>query len=277
MVNVMHIALYAGEGLQADDLLTFAKPFITTLARQLTLIAPTEEQSTLDEILTRLQLDPTITVRRWCQEESFTLAILKAVQTVHPDVLLLPAFTARATPLEWWLRREEFNLLRMLPVSFLRVHGRITPIRQILLASAGGEQSLRCIPLARQIAQAFQATVTVLHVVSQEVVYFEGFAASPLSGETALQIDEATATVLHRMVAALATEGVSCRLQVINGLVEETLLTECQHYDLFVIGSHLADDVEPTSQWLRFLRRISLQDVTRDLLEGSPIPVLVVR
>jgi nucleotide-binding universal stress UspA family protein len=98
-----------------------------------------------------------------------------------------------------------------------------------------------------------------------------------LSGETALQIDEATATVLHRMVAALATEGVSCRLQVINGLVEETLLTECQHYDLFVIGSHLADDVEPTSQWLRFLRRISLQDVTRDLLEGSPIPVLVVR
>ncbi|WP_028458835.1 universal stress protein [Chloroflexus sp. Y-396-1] len=273
----MHIALYAGEGLQADDLLTFAKPFITTLARQLTLIAPTEEQSTLDEILTRLQLDPTITVRRWCQEESFTLAILKAVQTVHPDVLLLPAFTARATPLEWWLRREEFNLLRMLPVSFLRVHGRITPIRQILLASAGGEQSIRCVPLVSQIARAFQATVTVLHVVSQEVVYFEGFAASPLSGETALQIDEATATVLHRMVAALATEGVSCRLQVINGLVEETLLTECQHYDLFVIGSHLADDVEPTSQWLRFLRRISLQDVTRDLLEGSPIPVLVVR
>ncbi|MBO9316891.1 MAG: universal stress protein [Chloroflexus sp.] len=275
----MHIALYAGHGLQYDELLSFAKPFIAALANRLTLIASAGGQSELDEVIARLQLDSGIDVQCRCQEESFTLAILTALQIERPDVLLLPAFTARATPLEWWLRREEFNLLRMLPVSFLRIHGRITPIRQILLASAGGEQSFRCIPLVSQIARAFRATVTVLHVVSQELVYFEGFAASPLSGETALRIDEATGTMLHRLVAELETEGITCRLQVLNGLVEETLLTECRHYDLLVIGSHLADGTEtaPSSQWLRFLQRISLQDVTRDLLEGSPIPVLVIR
>lgn len=273
----MHIALYAGQSPQRTALLAFAAPFVATCAHRVTLITSVSGQKELDEVVNQLQIDTAIPLHLHCQGSTFAAAILSAVQAERPDLLIVPVFPPHLIR----GRRLEFNLLAALPVSFLRVQGQVsaTPIRQIAVASAGGEQSLRCVPLVSQIARAFQASVTVLHVSSQEVVYFDGFVASPLTEEVALQLDELTGTMLRRLVKELNAQGIDCRLQVLNGLVEETLLSEAQHYDLLVIGSHEVSGVvpEPGGRWLRMLQRISLQDVTHDLLERSPIPVLVIR
>lgn len=273
----MHIALYVGQNPQRTALLAFAAPIVAACAHRVTLITPVSGQNDLDEVVNQLHIDTAIPVQHRCQETTFAAAILSAVQTERPDLLIAPAFPPHFIR----GRRLEFNLLAALPVSFLRVQGHVSasPIRRIAVASAGGEQSLRCVPLVSQIARAFQASVTVLHVSSQEVVYFDGFVASPLTEEVALQLDELTGTMLRRLVKELNTQGVDCHLQVLNGLVEETLLNESQHYDLLVIGSHEVSGVvpEPGGRWVRMLQRLSLQDVTRDLLERSPIPVLVIR
>lgn len=273
----MHIALYVGQNPQRTALLAFAAPLVTVCAHQVTLITTVSGQNDLDEVVNQLQCDTAIPVQHYCQETTFAAAILSAVQTEQPDLLIVPVFPPHFIR----GRRLEYNLLAALPVPFLRVQGRVSSslIRQIAVASAGGQQSLRCVPLVSQIARAFQASVTVLHVSSQEVVYFDGFVASPLTEEVALQLDELTGTMLRRLVKELNAQGVDCHLQVLNGLVEETLVNEAQHYDLLVIGSHEVSGVMPESggRWLRMLQRISLQDVTRDLLERSPIPVLVIR
>lgn len=266
----MHLALYAGTSLQRDELLNFAAPLINALAERLTLIAPVSEATTLDDAIAQIQPAPAIQLHRWGQGDNFAAAILTAVAAERPDLLLVPAFAARTTPMSWRRRQLEFNLLGSLPIPFLRVHGRITPIRRIVIASAGGEQSLRSVPLVSQLARACQAEVTVLHVTSQKVVYFDGFAEVPPR-------DETTAATLQRLVAAINDQGATARLEVVYGLVEETVLAACHHYDLLVIGSHQMAFATPApaGNWLRLLQRLSLQNVTRDLLEGSPIPVLV--
>ncbi len=267
----MHLALYAGTSLQRTELLNFAQPLVTALTERLTLIAPLSEATTLDDAIAQIQPAPAIQLRRWCQGDNFAAAILTAVAAERPDLLLVPAFAARTTPMSWRRRQLEFNLLGSLPVPFLRVHGRITPIRRIVAASAGGEQSLRCVPLVSQLARACQAEVTVLHVTSQEVVYFDGFTEVPPR-------DETVAATLQRLVAAINDQGVNARLEVVYGLVEETILAACHQYDLLVIGSHQAAlaPTTPAGNWLSLLQRLSLQDVTRDLIDRSPIPVLVI-
>ncbi|MEF3275380.1 MAG: universal stress protein [Chloroflexus sp.] len=274
----MHLALYVGQGLQRTELIAFAAPLIAALADRLTLIAPITETSALVEAMAQIQPADHIQVQRWCQENHFTTTILTAIQHDRPDLLLIPAFGARTTPMSWRWRRLELNLLGSLSIPFLRVHGRIKPIRQIALASAGGAQSLRSVPLISQLARVWQAEITVMHVVSQELLYFDGFPSSPLTEATALRVDEQTRVLLQQIVVELHRQGISARLQVLNGLVEETIIAECQHYDLLVIGSHQAepDPNLPPSSWLWLLQRISLQDVTRNLLDRSPIPVLVV-
>lgn len=267
----MHLALYAGNSLQRAELLSFAAPLITAFAECLTLIAPVSEAAMLDDAITHLQPEPAVQLRRWRQGDNFAAAILTAIAADRPDLLLIPALAPRATPLSWRRRQLEFDLLGSLPVPFLRVYGRITPIHRILVASAGGARSLRCVPLVSQLARAFQAEVTVLHVTSQEVVYFDGFTELPPS-------DEPTTSSLQQLAAILNAQGSTTRLQIVQGLVEETVLAECQHYDLLVIGSHQTefDTTAPAGRWLRLLQRLSLQDVTRDLLDRSPIPVLVI-
>ncbi|WP_298402052.1 universal stress protein [uncultured Chloroflexus sp.] len=268
----MHLALYVGNSLQRADLITFAAPLITTLAQRLTLIARADEAAMLDDAIGHFQPSPAIHIRRWSQEHSFAAAILTAVQAEQPDLVIVPAFTARATPMNWPRRQLEFTMLGSLPIPFLRVQGRISPIRRIVIASAGGKQSLGCVPLVSQLARACQAEVTILHVASQEPVYFDSFTQqSPL--------DESIASVLQQLAATFNDLGVRTRLQVARGLVEDTVLAECKYHDVLVIGSHQVtfDDQTPTESWLRALQRLSLQDVTRDLLDRSPIPVLVIQ
>lgn len=266
----MHLALYAGTSLQRAELLNFTAPLITALADRLTCITPVSEAAMIDDAIAQIQPAPTIQLRRWCQGDNFAAAILTAVANERPDLLFVPPFTAHTTPMSWRRRQLEFSLLGSLPMPFVRVHGRIAPIRRIVAASAGGEQSLRCVPLVSQLARVCQAEVTVLHVTSQEAVYFDGFTEAPPR-------DETTTAVLHRLVAALNEQGVTARLEVVYGLVEETVLAVCQQYDLLVIGSHQAAfaPTTPAGSWLSLLQRLSLQDVTHDLLVRSPIPVLV--
>lgn len=273
----MHIALYAGQNAQRNELILLSIPLITALAHRVTLITPQDEAELAHEALGQLPLVADLTVHLQTHGNTFATAIETALQHELPDLLLIPAFTTPAALLGWRERRHELNVLSSLPIPFLRVQGKVKPIHQIIVASTGGEQALHSVPLIGQLARAYHATVTVLHVSSQDLVYFEGFAASPLSGEDVLNLDQMTGTTLHQLVAGLQAQGVTARLQILNGLVEETVLAECQHYDLLVIGSHQPTPIgRPANQrWLRVIQRLSFQDVTRDLLERSPVPVLV--
>ncbi|MGQ9528294.1 hypothetical protein [Chloroflexus sp.] len=89
----MHIALYVGQNPQRTALLAFAAPIVAACAHRVTLITPVSGQNDLDEVVNQLHINTAIPVQHRCQETTFAAAILSAVQTERPDLLIAPAFS----------------------------------------------------------------------------------------------------------------------------------------------------------------------------------------
>ncbi|HEX9371902.1 MAG TPA: universal stress protein, partial [Roseiflexaceae bacterium] len=161
-------------------------------------------------------------------------------------------------------------IARQLEPSVLRVHGQVRPIRRILLASGGDFHTLGDASVAAQIAGPLGASVTMLHVLSQQSVVFEGFPGRRNLVEPFLAGRSPEASTLREAAALLAARGVSARVKGRVGPVLDEILAELRigSYDLLVIGAHRVASA---------LDRILLEDVTEDLLDVSPLPVLVVK
>jgi nucleotide-binding universal stress UspA family protein len=154
--------------------------------------------------------------------------------------------------------------------AVLLVKGQRPALRKILVCTAGGEPGLRDVEVAGQLAAQTQATVTVLHVMSQ-VALTEKAYLPELEAPAADLIARHTREGVHLEAAlnTLKSMGVSCAAKVRHGLVVDEIAAETTdgNYDLLIIGAHVARGL---SRWL-------LDDVTAHVLEETPVPVLVVR
>jgi nucleotide-binding universal stress UspA family protein len=88
--------------------------------------------------------------------------------------------------------------------------------------------------------------------------------------ESFLTDDSSEARTLRRATAILRDRGVACELKGRIGPVLDEILAELRvgSYDMLVIGAHRVASA---------LDRILLEDITDDLLDVSPLPVLVVK
>ena len=154
--------------------------------------------------------------------------------------------------------------------SVLLIKGQRSALQKILVCTAGGEPGLRDVELAGQLGAQTQATVTVLHVMSQ-VSLSEKTYQPELEASAADLMTRRTREGVHLETAlnTLRSAGVSCAATVRHGLVVDEIAAEARDgsYDLLVIGAHLARGL---SRWL-------LDDVTTHVLEETQIPILVVR
>jgi nucleotide-binding universal stress UspA family protein len=169
-------------------------------------------------------------------------------------------------------RREERRMLgrRRPPLpavaALLRLQGRTGLPRRIVFASAGGPQTLTQLPMLAEVARAYGASVTLLHVLSQQQLYYDGFEGLPLTPEIFLASDMPEVRVLQEAQQLLAGMGITTRLQIASGLVNERVLAACADYDVLAIGAQRVRGG---------LERLLLADLTRELLDEAPIPVLV--
>lgn len=154
--------------------------------------------------------------------------------------------------------------------SVLLVKGRRSALQKILVCTAGGEPGLRDVKVAGQLAAQTQASVTVLHVMSQ-VALTEKVYLPELEAPAADLMAQRTREGVHLETAltTLQSMGVSCTAKVRHGLVIDEITAEARdgNYDLLIIGAHLARGL---SRWL-------LDDVTAHVLEETRAPILVVR
>jgi len=154
--------------------------------------------------------------------------------------------------------------------SVLLVKGQRSALHRILVCTAGGEPGLRDVEVAGRLAAQTQATVTVLHVMSQVALTEKNYRPE-LEAPADDLITRHTHEGVHLETAlnTLKSLGVSCVAKVRHGLVVDEIVAEARdgNYDLLVIGAHLARGL---SRWL-------LDDVTAHVLEETQVPVLVVR
>jgi nucleotide-binding universal stress UspA family protein len=156
------------------------------------------------------------------------------------------------------------------PTSVLVVKGRRRKLKRFLTCSAAGPTSERAVLFAGQLARAVDASVTLIHVMSQLPVDEE---ADPI--DLRAQADELIerrsreGVHLNQMLDILAAEGTKARAVVRHGLVVDEIVAEAKEgqFDLVVLGAHITPGVSS----------LLATNLAEQILLAADLPVLVVR
>ncbi len=153
--------------------------------------------------------------------------------------------------------------------SVLVIKGRTRDLGRFLVASSAGPMSERTIQFAARLARALEASVTLLHVMSQ-LPLAEDALPNDLEASAGELIRRGSREGVHlsRMLALLAAEKVATRAVVRHGLVRDGIIAEAREgrYDLLVIGSHVTPGLDARL----------VDDLSADILLAADRPVLVV-
>ena len=262
--------IYVGPAATRDQLLEYATPLAQHVASALTLVTGdgTGSDVLLHEAQQRLALPNTLPVTALALPGDASHAILSAAEQQSFDLVV---FGRLRRPLTHLLPRSRSKVIaQRLHPSVLRIQGKVNPIRRLLVASGGDYHTYSDVRVAAQIAQPLQAEITLMHIVSQQSLVFEGFHPRQIDVEEFLSGSSAEAGTLRIAAASLRERGINVNLRGRSGPVLDELLDELRsgRYDMLVIGAHSI---------ARPLDRMLLEDIAGELLDMSPIPVLVVK
>lgn len=266
----MKVLLYAGAAPSRDSVLQFSAPIVQRCASELTLVTGggAERQTLLSEAASRLQVPAQVPVALKAFAGNAQAAILAAARAQPYDLVILGRLHqpfGRLLP-----GAHSKAIAQRLEPSVLRVHGPARPIRRILLASGGDYHTFGDVSATVRLARPLGAAVTVLHVLSQQSLLFERFSSHSTLVDGFLAGSTPEASTLRDAVKMLNEHGVPAQLRGRVGPVIDEILSELRvgSYDLLVIGAHRVASA---------LDRILLEDITEDLLDISPLPVMVVK
>lgn len=266
----MNILLYAGQAPWRDLVLTFSKPILARAASRVTLVTREgpQAQALLDHASEVLAIPAHVVVEQQIRAGNTWQVILNAAEAQSYDMAILGRLNHRLGRL--LSRRRSKTILRRLNTSGMRVHGIVRPVKRILLASGGNAATFANARLAARLATAMDASITLIHVLSQEQLCFELIPDWQTAQQEFPYSETPEAVVLNDTMRFLEEAGVTAALQIRVGPVLDELMAELASggYDLLVIGTHQATDA---------LDRLLLENMTNALLDYSPLPVLVVK
>ena len=162
------------------------------------------------------------------------------------------------------------RIVQHAPISVLIVKGKRPSLGKILICTGGEERGEEDVRFGGMIARSTGAQVTILHVMSQLALTPEARLEDLEATEEELLERETRETAhLRKGLQILRELGVAGKVKIRRGLVVKEILAEAEEggYDLLVIGAHAAPG----------LYRFLLNDLTTQIVLGSPGPVLVVK
>ena len=266
----MKVLIYAGPAPSRDLVLQFSAEIVQKVATAITLVTGggEERRPLLDQAAERLRAPEGVPVSGRALPGDAQAAILTAADEQSYDLVIVGRLHQ---PLGRLLPGAHSKAIaQRLEPSVLRVHGPARPIQRILLASGGDYHTFDDASITARLAVPLGATATLLHVLSQQSLLFEGLPSRRISVEDFLAGSSPEANTLRDAAALLNDRGVPTQLRGRVGPVLDEIMAELRvgSYDLLVIGAHRVASA---------LDRILLEDITGDLLDTSPLPVLVVR
>lgn len=142
-------------------------------------------------------------------------------------------------------------------------------LRRILLCTAALKMDERVIKAGARLARAAGAKTTILHVTHPVPSMYTGLEAMEETLPELLQTDTPLAEHLRESARLLAEQGVPAEVKLRHGMAHDEIVREAEQgdYDMIVMGPN------PTQG----LRRLWTEDVTAQVIELAPCPVLVVR
>lgn len=154
--------------------------------------------------------------------------------------------------------------------SVLVVKGRERrEIDEILVCSAAGPASENTVRFAARLAHALEASVALLHVMSQ-VALEEHAQGADLEAEAEELMERQAREGVHLqdMLRILRDEGVEAQARVRHGLVVDEIIAEAKagQFDLLVVGAHTTPDITG----------LLSSDLSRRIMLATDRPILVV-
>lgn len=142
-------------------------------------------------------------------------------------------------------------------------------IRRILVCTAG-DVDWGVLEVGASVAEAAEASMTLLHVANPVPSMYTGLGAMEETLEELLQTETPVAEHLRQSALYLSERGVAAELQLRHGVAQDEILREAKlgEYDLVVIGS---------GPLKGSLRNLVMDNVTAQVVDHAPCPVLVVR
>jgi nucleotide-binding universal stress UspA family protein len=198
--------------------------------------------------------------------------IVKEAEEGTYDLLVIGERQFQSLQTRFLLGATTERVVEHAPCPVVVAKGRIAPVRRILLCEGIRDDETLVKRFVQRLSPllTLNPTITILHVMSQISV------APSKSGDvllaTAEQLIERSTSEgrrLFRDKALLEREGISPSLKVRHGLVVDEIIAEARTgiYDLLVIGAH------QDQGW----QHILLDDLSRQVLAGAELPVLVIR
>jgi nucleotide-binding universal stress UspA family protein len=145
-----------------------------------------------------------------------------------------------------------------------------TQFRKALICTGGMESAEKRIHAGVRLIQAAGAHADLLHVTGMVPSMYTGLNEMDEDLKKLLDSDTPVASNLRRGAEMLNEFELSGELHLRSGTVVETILREAEEgdYDLIVLGQTKANES---------VQGFLLGNVTRQVIEGAPCPVLVVR
>ena len=265
----MQVLIYVGLAPSRDLVIEFSAQ-IVQIASAVTLVTGggRKRQALLDDAASRLHIPANVPVKRWALDGNPQVALLTAARKAPHDLVILGRLNPPVRRLLSGARSKV--IAQSLEPSVLRVQGLVRPINRILVASGGDRHTFQDVHITAQLAAPLKASVTILHVISQQSLVFEGLVPHHLSVGDFLAGNSPEATTLRKAAAILQDYGITSEIKGRVGPIVDEILDELRTggFDLLVIGAHQVASV---------LDRILFEDITGDLLDLGLLPVLVAK
>jgi nucleotide-binding universal stress UspA family protein len=190
--------------------------------------------------------------------------------TTAPYDLVVIGSRGRRGIVQLLLGSVALRVTEHVPTSILVVKGAVRDLRRFLVCSSAGPVSERTVRLAGHLARAMEASVTLLHVMSQLPLAQDAVPEDlEASAEELIHRGSREGAHLSRMLDLLAAEGQPARAVVRHGLVRDEIIAEAREgrYDLLATGTHVCPG----------LNARLVDDLSADILLAANRPVLVVR
>jgi nucleotide-binding universal stress UspA family protein len=166
------------------------------------------------------------------------------------------------------------QLVRQAPATIWIARPGADAIRRIVVGVSGGPQTAHDIRLTALLARAFDAHVTLVHVVSQLPLIFGGIGVQPawLANERLAKVEPGLAR-LREAGELLTAASIPHELIVREGLVDEELLAVAngvaggRRADLLVLGVHAPSVHTPVDYYV---------DIAEQVAQAAPVSTLVV-
>lgn len=259
---------------QADHALRLGALIAGGCQAEVTLLGIIESKGHSESILESLKRGQALLQDKGIQAELITKAgnpieeIVRRTTESSFDLLVIGA--ARKEPRGlFWLSSKTYKIVKEVQPPVLIVAGKSLGLKRGLICSGGKSYIDEAVDLTGRIARGVGASLTLLHVLPEPPAIYARLPRIQQTTDRLLESNTELGVNLRREKETLEGLGVATELKLRWGSVLEEILREAVEgdYDLVVTGSALSHG----------LRTYVLGDVSREIVNRSSCPVLVVR